>query len=148
MARRRPLATLDELREEAVRMRRGKTLAVELGLVRDGSESSEETRLRLALLRHGLPEPDLNLDLRAADGRLIARLDQAYPEHRVAVEYDGRQHAASAVQFERDAARWDEIRDEGWYLVRILRPQLRGDGRAAAQKVRAALVRAGWLPSA
>lgn len=138
----RGLATIDSLRAEARRMR-GRALDDVLGLVRLGSESPRETKLRLVLQRAGLPEPELNLSIRTAAGEFVARIDIAYPAWRVAVEYDGRGHADNTEQFARDADRWDDIRDQGWYLVRILSHHLEGDGVAAVQKVRSALRRAG-----
>lgn len=145
IARRRPLATLEDLRAEATLMR-GSALDGLLDHVRDGSESHSETRLRLLTVRAGLPEPTLNFDMVGQDGRFVARIDQAHVEHRVAVEYDGRIHAESVEQFERDGDRWDAIRAEGWDLVRIMRHHLRGDGAAAVGRIRDALIRAGWRP--
>jgi hypothetical protein len=65
-----------------------------------------ETRLRLALGRGGLPEPFLNprTELRAG---VVRQPDLAYPEYRVAVEYDG--EARSAVAKVRAA-----LMDRGW----------------------------------
>lgn len=140
---RRKLVTLDELRAEA-RWARGSALDDVLAQVRQGSESPEETRLRLALVRARLPEPALNRNLYTESGKFVARLDQSYPEYRVAVEYDGRQHAVDAAQFARDADRWDAIRTEGWYLVRVLQHHMRDGAVPAVAKVSAALHRAGW----
>lgn len=114
--------------------------------VRFGSESPEETKLRLVLARAGLPEPELNWVLRDEGGRLIARLDLAYPRWRVGAEYDGRVHAEDARQFARDADRWAAIKRQAWDHVRILRHHMRGDGHLAVALVREALVRAGWRP--
>lgn len=144
------LLTLDDLAAEVARgVGRGHArLTAALADVRVGAESPTETRLRLVLQQAGLPEPALNVDLRTPRGRFVARLDLAYLAWGVAVEYDGRQHAESPAQFERDADRWYAIRHEGWELVRILRHHLRGDGRAAVAMVRGALTRAGWSPGA
>jgi len=145
VARRRPLVGIQELRDEARRMR-GSVLESVLDQVRNGSESPTETKLRLLGMHAGLPEPELNLELHDAGGVFVARVDQAYPRYRVAVEYDGRQHAFDIAQFERDADRWDAIRALGWTHVRILAPHLRGDGAPAVAKIRAALTDAGWRP--
>ena len=142
---RRRLATIDELRAEALTMRR-RRLEHLLDEVRQGSESSQETRLRLALVRAGLPEPELNMPLFSSTGQFIARLDQMYRRYRVAVEYDGRQHAEDTGQFQRDADRWAAIRDAGWELVRILHHHMGDQGSVAVEKVRRALLRAGWRP--
>lgn len=113
--------------------------------VREGAESPQETALRLAITRAGLPEPDLNWSLHDRSGRFVARLDLAYPKYRVAPEYDGRQHA-EGEQFARDADRWESIHAQDWQLVRILSHHLRPDPQLAVDKVARALIAAGWRP--
>lgn len=145
---RRSLATLDELRREVddAGDLHGRVLSRALAEIRIGSETAEETKLRLCLVRAGLPEPKLNLSISAPDGRFVARLDLAYPRYRVAVESDGRIHAFDEAQFARDADRWDDIRAAGWTLVRILSHHLRPDPQIAIDKVTEALWAAGWRP--
>ena len=145
VARRRPLATIEELYAEARRQRRPR-LEPLLHQVRDGAESAWETKLRIALVWGGLPEPELAFELFSTDGGFIARLDQAYPSLRVGVEYDGRQHAEDVAQFARDADRWRRIADADWHLVRILKHHVAPDPRVAVELVRNALLRAGWRP--
>jgi hypothetical protein len=146
VARRRPFATIDDLRDEVRVMGdvEGRRLGRALRDAREGAESPEETRLRLVIIRNGLPEPELNWDLRDAGGRLIARLDLAYPSLRVGVEYDGRVHADDLRQFEADADRWNAIARAGWMHVRILRHHMRGRPPRAVEMVRVALESAGW----
>lgn len=74
------LVTLDQLVDEVeLHATRGRSRLIRaLSDIRPGSESSEETRLRLVLQRAGLPEPELNPELRQASGVFIARLDLAY----------------------------------------------------------------------
>lgn len=143
-----PRLNPDELRAEVARMGdvRGGILSRALADVRGGVRSARETRLRLLLRDAGLPEPRTAWNLYDQRGTFVAELDLAYPERLVAVEYDGRVHAADPRQFARDADRWDAIRAQGVDLVRILSHHLVGDGSAAVEKVRAALVRAGWTP--
>lgn len=145
VARRRRLATIDQLRAEASRARCARLQPL-LDRVREGSESPRETKLRLELTDAGLPEPELALELIRPDGGLAARLDLAYPAYRVAVEYDGRQHAEDVYQFARDADRWRDIAELDWQLVRILHHHLTPDPSVAVDLVRRALVRAGWRP--
>lgn len=144
---RRSLLSIDDLRAEVVHAGDvGGKLRRALAQIRVGAETAEETRLRLTLARAGLPEPALNHNLTDGAGRFVARLDLAYPRHRVAVEHDGRIHAFDEAQFARDADRWDDIRALGWTLVRILSHHLRPDPQAAIDKVAAALWDAGWRP--
>ena len=143
-----PLATIADLRAEIEHMGdvRGGMLRRALAFLRPGVRSPRETKLRLRIVRAGLPEPEINWILRDRDGYEVAELDLAYPAWRVAPEYDGRVHAEDAAQFAKDADRWDRIRAQGWDHVRILNHHIRGSGDLAVRKVRDALIRAGWRP--
>ncbi|WP_148286390.1 endonuclease domain-containing protein [Microbacterium sp. B19] len=110
--------------------------------LRLGVESPRETAVRLVLVDAGLPEPTVNWTLRTK-GRFVARLDMSYRDYRVAVEYDGRQHALEE-QFRRDADRWRAITDAGWILVRVLSHHLDSPARDIVAPVRRALESRGW----
>jgi hypothetical protein len=56
------------------------------------TESPMETRLRMLLIDAGLPRPVPQHEVRDRLNRLVGRLDLAYPEARLAVEYDGADH--------------------------------------------------------
>jgi hypothetical protein len=138
---RAPLCTLDELSQLLPRAGGSRGIAalrVAVPLVRAGSESPRETRLRLLLVRGGLPEPLLNVDILDAHGRFIARGDLVYPEQRVIVEYDGDQHRTDRRQFERDVDRLEALAAEGWRVVRVLAHHLDRPHLLVA-RVRAAL---------
>lgn len=146
----RPWATVDDLRREIEIMgdvRHG-LLRSALGAVRGGVRSPRETRLRLMLVRAGLPEPAIGWNLYDANGTFVAELDMAYVRYRVAPEYDGRVHAFDDRQFAKDADRWDAIRGQGWDHVRVLNHHMQHGGSAAVRKVGDALLRAGWRPGA
>jgi len=147
-SRMEPYATPGELAEMLDRHKgtpgiRKARLALEQARI--GADSAPETRLRLALCRSGLPEPELNVRtvLRAGVAR---QPDLAYPEHRVAVEYEGAVHS-EAAQVIRDIAREEDYASSGWILVRISKRHMENDGRAAVVKVRAALARRGFQPN-
>jgi hypothetical protein len=114
-------------------------------LARPGAESPRESLVRFILVQAGLPEPDLNWTLRDPSGAFIARLDMAYRDHRVAVEYDGRQHA-DAEQFRKDADRWRAIAARGWTLIRVVAHHIDFPERDIVAPVAAALRAAGWRP--
>ena len=145
---RHAIASLEELATEVDTMGdvRGGILRRALAHVRAGVRSPRETRLRLLLVRAGLPEPEINWALRDDSGSRVVELDLAYPRWSVAPEYDGRVHAEDPRQFAKDADRWDLIRALGWDHVRILNHHLRDGGRPAVGKVRDALIRGGWRP--
>lgn len=79
-----------------------------LDRVRVGSESAMETWFRLAVVDAGFPEPELNVEVLDDDGRFLGRVDMAWPEHRIALEYDGDHHR------ERETFRHDQRRDNGF----------------------------------
>ena len=87
--------------------------------VRERVESPMETRLRMLLVLAGLPEPDVNREIRDASGFLLMRLDLSWRRFKVAVEYDGRQHLTSTGQWERDVERRNDLTASGWLLITV-----------------------------
>ena len=144
-----PISTLERMRAAVARHagRRGhRVLAAALIAVRAGTDSPEETKLRLDLVEYGLPEPVVNLQIFDESGRLCAIGDLAYPEYRVLAEYDGEQHRTEDRQYSRDVDRLDDIARLGWRNVRFTK---RHRGRARTlrlERVRQALIARGWTP--
>jgi hypothetical protein len=142
-----PYATLDELADMLDRHKgtpgiRKARLALDQARV--GADSAPETRLRLALEYAGLPEPQLNVPTPLSAG-VVRQPDFAYTQQRVAVEYEGESHSATA-QIVRDIAREEDFARAGWLLVRISKRHMQNDARAAVAKVRTALLSRGWQP--
>lgn len=80
------------------------------------AESPAETRLVQVLRAHGLPEPELQYEIR--DGRrFVARVDAAYPQWRIAIEYESYQEHTGKQALVRDNARRNEIVALGWHPV-------------------------------
>jgi hypothetical protein len=147
---RRPYVDLEAL-GEAVDRSRGRHVRKAreaFALVRDGAESRQETRLRLAMLRRGLPEPDLNVDVFDARGRWLGRGDMVYPKWRVIVEYDGDQHRTDARQYDRDITRHDDFTAAGYRHVRVRRFGMGSGPASGAARAEAALRAAGWTRAA
>lgn len=86
-------------------------------LVREGVDSPMETRLRILIVLAGLPEPKVNLIIRYADGSWRMRFDLSYPDLRLVIEYDGRQHAEDDGQWGRDIDRREDLDRLGWRIV-------------------------------
>ncbi|MFF2370578.1 DUF559 domain-containing protein [Agromyces sp. NPDC058110] len=148
LRRERPLST-PEAMGEAVRRHRGRrghrALVEAHGLVRARTDSPQETLLRLDLVRRGLPEPVVNLEILDESGRLCALGDLAYAEQRVLAEYDGEQHRTDDRQYARDVERLDELTRLGWRVIRFTKRH-RGRARAAQlDRVRDALLARGWV---
>jgi hypothetical protein len=142
----RPWVSLRELRNRVEQYHgRGKQAASRaIRLVRQGAESRPETLLRLAIMDAGLPEPEVNPDIRDASGRFIGRGDLVYRRWRVIAEYDGEQHRKSTKQFDRDVHRLEALANNGWHVVRIVGRSFFGDREGSIARVRRALTDAGW----
>lgn len=147
--RQHPLATMTELADAVLRWRgrRGCVALTEaLTFVRPRTDSWEETMLRLDLIDAGLPEPEVNAEIRDRDGRFVALGDLAFREYRVLAEYDGQQHRTDDRQYQRDVERLDDLARLGWRTVRFTRLH-RGPARTERiGRVRSALHARGWQP--
>lgn len=82
------------------------------------AESPMETILRLLFLDAGLPAAQPQFEVYDARGRLIARVDLAWPSARLAVEYEGDHHRERA-RFRRDIARINALQRAGWTVIRL-----------------------------
>ena len=115
-----PLPSPADLRAAAVAWgaRRGsRSLRAAGDLVRTGVDSPPETHLRLLIVRAGLPEPVVNLDVHDSDGTWIHRPDLSWPRWRVGMDYDGGHHfSGSQARVRRDASRREDLRSIGWLL--------------------------------
>lgn len=138
----RRLLTLDRLERRLHALRRGRkgtrTLAAVLATWRDGSEPQEVAEARLLRrLRHaGLPPPVTLYHVVDRDnGRFVARLDAAWPEHKVAIELDGFRWHASPRAFERDRARRNHLLHLGWTVYQATPADLTSDARHLADLV-------------
>lgn len=89
------------------------------GLVRKGVDSPMESRLRMLIVLAGLPEPTVNHKVYDKDGRLLYRFDLSYPELKLIVEYDGRQHREDLDQWDHDTDRRDWFDHNGWMIVPV-----------------------------
>ena len=87
------------------------------------AESPPETRLRLALGRSPLPTPVAQYVVRDGDGR-IARVDFAWPDHRVALEYEGAWHG-EGHQVGKDRKRLNRLAAAGWLVVFVTAEDMR-----------------------
>lgn len=88
--------------------------------VRADVDSPMETRLRMLIVLAGLPEPRVNLTLRARDGEVLRKYDLSYPELKIAIEYDGRLHVERIEQWESDLARRESIDEADWRILVVV----------------------------
>ena len=99
------------------RMRGVRKLRLARDLTRYGSLSPQETRLRLLLSESRFPEPALNYRVRDASGDVLAMVDLAYPERRVAIEYLGDHHRTDIHTYRKDIRRRDILAIAGWSVL-------------------------------
>jgi hypothetical protein len=105
----------------------------------DGAaESPMETWLRLLLLDAGLPRPLVNVPIRDADGRFLARPDLRI--RHVLIEYDGAVHRERQV-FVHDLRRQNRLVDAGFTVLRYTADDVRRRPSTVIEQVRAALSR-------
>ncbi|MGH2767745.1 MAG: DUF559 domain-containing protein [Actinomycetota bacterium] len=77
-----------------------------------------EARLLRLLRGSGLPEPVRQHEIRQC-GRLIARVDLAYPEVRLAVEADGYRYHSGKAAWQHDRARRNALTALGWGVLHV-----------------------------
>lgn len=116
-----------------------------LPLSRIGADSAPETQLRLAIVRAGLPEPNLNKAILDSGGASLHKPDMSYPKYRIAIEYEGGHHG-DPDQVVRDIDREDRVLAAGWIQIRISKRHMHNDAKAAIAKIRTALIAHGWKP--
>lgn len=138
MRRPRALATLDAalrsgtcdlrlLRDAAARQagRRGIVHVRELiPLAAPQSESPMESEARLAMIDGGLPAPVLQHEIVDRNWRTW-RVDFAWPERLVAVEYDGFDWHSDPDSFRRDRQKRAALNEVGWTVLSIVADDVR-----------------------
>ncbi len=113
-----------------------------LALVDAGAESPQESRVRLILLRGGLPRPVTQIRV----GR--RRIDMGWPQWKVGVEYDGSQHWNDPRQHYDDIGRQEFFAHRGWRIVRVVAEHVRRNPPGIVARADGALRAAGWRPEA
>ena len=113
-------------------------------------ESLGESRSFFMFWRHGLPAPEPQYVVRDHTGREVARLDFAWPEYGVWLEFDGKEKYLKLLRdgdtttaaILREKRREDRIRElTGWRCIRITWADLLDPARTVA-RIRALLATA------
>lgn len=140
------LATLEQLHAaaSAPRRRHREKLLGARELIRVGAASPFETRIRVACVRAGLPEPELDYDVIAADGTPIGFTEIAFPDQRLLVEGEGDHHRTDRKQWYRDVEKHTACEDAGWRVLRLVSTHAYPSTRPAVQRISTALRQAGW----
>jgi len=144
-ALRRELTTLPDLRSTLRRLgRRGRNGAGVLRRILDErdpnrrlTESAMEMRMLQVLRANGLPAPVVQHEIRH-QGRFVARVDAAYPDLRIALEYESFAWHTGKEALVRDSARRNALVGIGWLPISVTWDDLRAGGlQVCAEIVRA-----------
>ncbi|MFJ6652168.1 hypothetical protein ACIQLJ_05150 [Microbacterium sp. NPDC091313] len=100
--------------------------------VRPGSASPRESRVRLAIVRAGLPEPELNAAIGTSLG--VVHGDLVFPRQRVVLEYDSEHHRLDDRQWALDLHRYNALNAAGWRVIRISKAMSDTDIVAAVRR--------------
>jgi very-short-patch-repair endonuclease len=131
-----PLASLGELAaaiEDFPGQRGRRNLREALPLLHERSESPQESRIRIALMRANIPGLSINAPVRGASGRTY-RADFAFLERGLILEYQGDYHR-ERDQFRRDLTRTIDLQTAGFSVV------LLGPDDVSSERALVALVR-------
>jgi hypothetical protein len=107
--------------------------------------SRPESLLRYWVTVSDLPEPLAQVPVHDRWGRVVAHGDLGFPEWKVLLEYEGRQHA-EADQFSRDVDRYSLMAADGWLVLRFAGRHVAGP-TAVVDRTRRALMSRGWRPA-
>jgi len=109
-------------------------------LAEPATESVMETRLRLLLVRGGLPRPLAQVAIYDQAGFYLGRPDLSYSDARLAIEYDGFSHRDSLAS---DNRRQNGLIDAGYRILRFTAIDVLNTPASVVALVRRALGRSG-----
>lgn len=117
------------------RGRRGIVAVRALLPLADGrAESAMESEARLVMIDRGLPLPELQHPIVGHDGELW-RVDFAWPEVRLAAEYESIDWHVGREEMLRDKTRWAKIQELGWTIVPIVVDDVRREPDRLANRI-------------
>ncbi|TWJ20766.1 endonuclease domain-containing protein [Micromonospora endolithica] len=102
-----------------------------------GAESPPESRLRVRLVLAGLPAPVTQFVVER-NGAFVARLDLAWPQWKIAIEYDGIWHH-DPQQLHRDRRRLNRLVGDDWIVLHLTSKRFATDFDGFLAEVRQAI---------
>lgn len=108
------------------------------------ADSPPETRLRLLIVRAGLPVPTPQLEIVNEYGAKVATADLGYEKQKVAIFYDSELHRRKH-SWEYDAWANAELAELGWTVIRVTAQMLRNP-LVVLRQIEAALSRGRMAP--
>jgi very-short-patch-repair endonuclease len=111
------------------------------------AESDMEVKLLQVLRRGGLPEPVLQHEVFDASGRFVARVDAAYPQWRIVIEYDSNQEHSDEWALARDPSRRNRLLALGYQPLAARHRDVKSGGHELVDAIRACIRRAQGEPA-
>jgi very-short-patch-repair endonuclease len=102
------------------------------------AESPLEVDVIRLLRRAGLPEPVRQHEVRVG-GHVVAIVDLAYVDERIAIECDGYRYHSGRAAWQRDRERLNDLTDLGWRVIHATIVDVREAQEAFAARVRRGL---------
>lgn len=102
------------------------------------TESALETKVARLLARAKLPVPIRQFEV-CNNGRLIARVDFAYPDQKVAIECDGYRFHSGRGPWDRDRQRRNTLGALGWLILHVTWEDVRTRPHEVIEEIRATL---------
>ncbi|GAB3679492.1 endonuclease domain-containing protein [Angustibacter aerolatus] len=111
-----------------------------LDLMEPGVDSPMETRLRLLVLRSGLPRPTVHAPVTVLSGQVL-HPDLVFERHLTVVEYEGDHHRTDRSQWQHDLWRYAALEAAGWTVVRFTADDVLRHPQRAVSHLRGVLAR-------
>jgi very-short-patch-repair endonuclease len=99
------------------------------------TDSEMETKLLQAIRAHGLAEPVLQFEVRDGRGALVGRVDAAYPDALLALEYDSKQEHSDEFQLAHDARRRNALTALGFHTLSARHADLEQGGGEICRQI-------------
>jgi hypothetical protein len=108
------------------------------------AQSRPESLVRYWVSTSDLPAPEPQVPVHDRWGNEVVHADLGYRRWRIALEYEGRQHADPG-QFGQDVDRYSLMAADGWLVLRFAARHVRGPA-VVVERTRRALLSRGWRP--
>lgn len=132
-------ATLAAMLDLSIGKRGVRRLREALPLLSDRAESRPESKLRVVIVRAGLPTPEINHTLVDSEAGTRVRPDFMFRKEKVILEYQGDYHR-TAAQWRRDMTRRSRLEAQGWRVMELNADDLKNP-EELAQRIAALLNR-------
>lgn len=107
------------------------------------AQSPPESILRVRVQAAGLPDVEPQYAVRVSPTRVL-HVDLGFPEYRVAVEHEGRNHYDSPAQFQLDLTRQCDLAAADWTVLRSTALDLAHQSGSLLAKLSRSLANRGW----